>query len=182
MPEPGTAKEFSQSSGKGVDVRPLGAGEGARLRELRLRALRDAPLAFASSLEIEVARPESYWTDLADASATASDRAVFVAADGQRWLAMAGSRWFDQSAGIAQLWGMWVEPAVRGIGLGRLLVDRATSWAAERGAYVLRLGVTDRASEIAAFYEHLGFERTGETKLLPPDGAVTAFFLAKAIS
>jgi GNAT superfamily N-acetyltransferase len=153
-----------------------------RLRELRLRALRDAPLAFASSFEIEAARPESYWTDLADASATGSDRAVFVVTDSRRWLAMAGSHWFDQPAGIAQLWGMWVEPRARGIGLGRLLVDRATSWAAERGADVLRLGVTDRASEIAPFYEHLSFKRTGETKLLPPDGAVTAFFLAKSIS
>jgi GNAT superfamily N-acetyltransferase len=181
VPSPGAAKRAGQSSGEGVDLRLLRAGEGARLRELRLRSLRDAPLAFASSFEIEAARPESYWTDLADSCAMASHRAVFVATDGRRWLAMAGSHWFDQSAGIAQLWGMWVEPPARGIGLGRRLVDRAASWAAGRGADVLRLGVTDRASEIAAFYEHLSFKRTGETKLLPPDGAVTAFFLAKSI-
>jgi GNAT superfamily N-acetyltransferase len=164
-----------------VDVRPVRAGEGPRLRELRLRALRDAPLAFASSLEIEVARPESYWADLAGASAKASEKVVFVAAAGRRWIAMAGSHWFDQSAGIVQFWGMWVQPAARGTGLGPLLVDRVTNWAAARDALLLRLGVTDRASEIAAFYEHLGFRRTGETKLLPPDGSVTAFFLAKII-
>jgi len=166
---------------KGVDVRPLRAGEGARLRALRLRALRDAPLAFASSFEIEVARPDWYWADRADASARASDSVVFVADDGGRWIAMAASRWFDQPAGIAQLWGMWVEPAARGIGLGRLLVDRVVSWATERGADRLRLGVADRAPEVAAFYEHLSFKRTGETKLLSLDGATTAFFLAKPI-
>jgi GNAT superfamily N-acetyltransferase len=164
-----------------VDVRLVRAGEGARLRELRLRALLDAPLAFASSLEVEVARPDSYWTDLAGASSKGSEKVVFVAAAGQRWFAMAGSHWFDQSAGIVQLWGMWVEPAARGSGLGRLLVDRVTSWAAARDAVLLRLGVTDRAFQIAAFYEHLSFRRTGETKLLPPDGSVTAFFLAKHI-
>ncbi|HEY5261340.1 MAG TPA: GNAT family N-acetyltransferase [Solirubrobacteraceae bacterium] len=163
-------------------MRLVRAGEGARLRELRLRALRDVPLAFASSFEIEAARPESYWTDVADAGSMAIDRAVFVVTDSRRWLAMAGSHWYDQPAGIAQLWGMWVDPDVRGIGLGRRLVDRAASWAAGRGAHVLRLGVTDRVSEIATFYEHLSFKRTGETKVLPPDGAVTAFFLAKSIS
>lgn len=165
----------------GVIVRGVQAGEGARLRELRLRALHDAPEAFASSLEVEMARPEWYWSDLATAGAPARDRVVFVAVKGRRWIAMAASHWFDESAGVAQLWGMWVEPAARDRGLGRTLVDRIAGWGAERGAVLLRLGVTDPAAQVATFYEHLGFERTGETKRLLPDGEVSAFFLAKPL-
>jgi GNAT superfamily N-acetyltransferase len=107
---------------------------------------------------------------------------VLVVIDAGRWRAMAASRWFDRPAGIAQLWGMWVEPPARGLGLGRRLVEEIAGWAAARGALWLRLGVIDRAAEVAAFYERLGFEHTGETRSLPPDGAATAFFLAKDLS
>jgi GNAT superfamily N-acetyltransferase len=170
-----------QRSSADVAVRAVGAGEGAHLRELRLSALSDAPEAFASSLEVEAARPESFWNELASASSAAREGVVIVAVSGQKWIAMAGSRWFDQSAGIVQLWGMWVEPAARGRGLGRMLVSTVATWAARRGAVALRLGVIDPAVEVASFYEHLGFKRTGETKLLPPGGAVRAFFLAKSL-
>jgi GNAT superfamily N-acetyltransferase len=162
-------------------VRPIQPGEGALLRELRLRALRDEPKAFATAIDIELAQPDSYWSDLADTSATGRDSLGLVAVRERRWIAMAASRWFDRSAGVAQLWGMWVEPEARGRGLGRTLMVRIAGWASEQGAVVLRLGVTDPAAEVAGFYEHLGFKRTGETKLLPPDGAVRAFFLARPL-
>jgi ribosomal protein S18 acetylase RimI-like enzyme len=163
------------------EIRRLAAGEGLGVRALRLRALRDAPRAFASSLEVELAHPDDHWHDLARRSAVGDASVVFVAIGAGEWQAMAGSFWFDEGAGVAQLWGMWVEPAARRQGLGRRLVDEVAGWAAERGALRLRLGVVDRAAEVAAFYERLGFTRTGETKSLPPDGAATAFFLAKKL-
>lgn len=171
-----------------MEIRLLTAGEGPRIRALRLRALRDAPYAFASSLEHELALSDAHWESLAQrsgggeaAGATGAEGAadasvVWVATDCERWRAMAGSFWLDRRAGVAQLWGMWVEPAARGHGLGRRLVEEVERWAADRGAVRLRLGVVDRAAEVAAFYERLGFTRTGETKLL---GSATAFFLVK---
>jgi GNAT superfamily N-acetyltransferase len=100
---------------------------------------------------------------------------------GGGWRAMAGARWFDRPARVAQLWGVWVEPSMRGNGLGRRLVDEIAGWATERGALRLRLGVIDRAAAVAVFYERLGFAPTGETRALPPDGAATAFFLAREL-
>jgi ribosomal protein S18 acetylase RimI-like enzyme len=94
---------------------------------------------------------------------------------------MAAGRWFDRRAGIVQLWGLWVEPPTRRLGLGRALVDAVAGWASSRGAGLLRLGVADRAEHAAMFYERPGFVSTGETKALRPDGAVTAFFLAKPL-
>jgi GNAT superfamily N-acetyltransferase len=179
--------------GRRIEIRLLTAGEGPQVRALRLRALRDAPRAFASSLELELARPDAHWDNLARRSASgeaagatgaegaADASVVWVATDAGRWRAMAGSFWFDRPAGIAQLWGMWVEPSARGRGLGSMLVDVVAGWATDRGALRLRLGVVDRAPEAVAFYERLGFTHTGETRSLPPDGASTAFFFAKVL-
>jgi hypothetical protein len=51
---------------------------------------------------------------------------LFVAIDGDEWVAMAAGRWFDRQQRIAQLWGMWVEPGLRRQGLGRRLVEGET--------------------------------------------------------
>ncbi len=160
-------------------IRPVLPGESQRLRELRLRALRDSPRAFAASLAAEEAQPASYWSELVAQSGPARDGVVLVTISERRWIAMAASRWFSRAEGIAQLWGMWVEPAARGQGLGRALIDGIASWASERGAILLRLGVIEPAAEIESFYQHLGFRRTGETKLMPPDCTISALFLAR---
>ena len=162
-------------------IRPVLPQESQRLRELRLRALRDSPGAFAASLAAEEAQPASYWSQLVAQSAPARDGVVLIAISDRRWVAMAGSRWFSRADGIAQLWGMWVEPAARGQGLGHALIDGIASWASQRGAALLRLGVIEPAAEIESFYQQLGFRRTGETKLLPPDGTISAFFLARSL-
>ena len=41
------------------------AGEGARLRALRLAALRESPEAFCATLARDEARPMRHWEDLA---------------------------------------------------------------------------------------------------------------------
>jgi GNAT superfamily N-acetyltransferase len=162
-------------------IRRVRSGEAARIRELRLDALRDAPHAFASSLQRERTHPDAHWSELAEQSDAGLSGVVFVAVSGDRWVGMAAAFWFDQPAGVAQLWGLWVEPAARGQGLGRQLVDEVSAWAGARGAVRVRLGVVDRAPEAAAFYKRLGFAPTGETKALPPDGSVTALFYARDV-
>lgn len=166
-----------------IEVRPVGATEQGPLRELRLRAMRDAPGAFASTAEQEAAYPDARWTQLAGESELADATVVFVATDGERWLAMAAGRWFDRERGIAQLWGMWVDPVVRRLGLGERLVAEVRRWAASHGATFLRLGLTEGAGagDASSFYERLGFVRTGETRPLPRDEAITAVFLVRPL-
>jgi GNAT superfamily N-acetyltransferase len=164
-----------------TEVRAVSAGEWERLRELRLRAMRDAPGAFASTAEQEAAFPDIQWSGLAGQSQLADAMVVFVAVDGDRWLAMAAGRWFDRGRGIAQLWGMWVDPAVRRRGIGQRLVAEVRRWAAGHGATFLRLGLTDGPGDASSFYDRLGFVRTGETRPLPRDAAITAVFLARPV-
>jgi hypothetical protein len=48
-----------------MEIRPVRQDEAAALRELRLRALGDAPHAYFASLESEERLPLSYWEEWA---------------------------------------------------------------------------------------------------------------------
>jgi RimJ/RimL family protein N-acetyltransferase len=136
-----------------VQVRPVRAGEGIRLRELRLRALRDAPEAFSSRPALEEAFPAETWEQ--------RGRSVVVAEQDGRWLGMAGTFVDDDLPAIANVWGVWTEPAARGRGAGRALVEAAVARAAGAGQRRVELTVSDRAPAAEALYAGLGFRRTG---------------------
>ncbi|MFZ0043080.1 MAG: GNAT family N-acetyltransferase [Solirubrobacteraceae bacterium] len=151
------------------------------LRDLRLRALADAPAAFAATVDDEGARSEAEWAELAAESESAETAIVFVAAEDEQWLGMAAGRWFDRERGIVALWGMWVAPECRGAGIGARLVIAVREWAASVGARFVRLGVIEGEADAGAFYERLGFVRTGETRSLTRDPSVGAYFLARPV-
>ena len=77
------------SGGPPVEIRRIRADEGLRLREVRLRALAEAPLAFGSTLAREQTFPESAWHERAAGGASGSDRATFIAEGAGRWVGMA---------------------------------------------------------------------------------------------
>jgi GNAT superfamily N-acetyltransferase len=137
-------------------IRPTRRDEPVALRQLRLRALAQAPDAFASALADESAYELGHWEQLV---AGADGRTVVVAeAPDGRLVGMAGGRWVDRGSGVAGLWGLWVEPGVRRSGTGRGLVEGVRAWAAAHGARFLRLGVFSAGGEAAlAFYRTLGF-------------------------
>jgi GNAT superfamily N-acetyltransferase len=164
-----------------IEIRRVRGGEWARLRALRLRALAEAPAAFASSVELEAAFPEVRWREMAIDAERAETAAMFIAAHGERWLGMSGARWFDRPGGVVSLWAMWVDPAARGRGVGQRLVGAVHDWAAGRGAQWIRLGVVKGAGDAQPFYERLGFALTGETRALPRDDALTALFLWRPV-
>ncbi len=158
-----------------ITIRAVRAGEGPRLRELRMRAMADVPTAFGSTLDHEEQLPEAHWSDLAAGGAEAG---VYVALDGPSWIGMAAGRWFARERGVVQLWGMWVEPARRGERIGERLVGSVRGWATAHDARFLRLGVIAESPAIA-FYARLGFVLTGETKPLTRDPSVLAVYMAR---
>lgn len=58
---------------------------------------------------------------------------------------------------IAELKRMWVATEVRGLGLGRRLVERLSAEAASRGMLLLRLETNDSLFEARRLYETAGF-------------------------
>jgi GNAT superfamily N-acetyltransferase len=158
-----------------MEVRRLAAGEGERIRDLRLRSLQDAPYAFSSSFEREQDRTAEDWEELAGGAV------VFVAVESDEWLGMVGAYVPDHSPDAVGIWGTWVDPAARGQGLGRLLMNAAVEWAHDRGATRVDLSVTDRANEARLLYERLGFTPTGERQPLATDPTRVEIFMTRPL-
>jgi GNAT superfamily N-acetyltransferase len=148
-------------------VRRLGASEAALLRDLRLRALRDAPLAFGSTL----AREEAYTPEDWARWGTGEGQVVFIA---EPAAGLASGVIDDDDPTLAHLYAMWVAPEARGSGAGRALVEAVVAWAAERGAQRLTTSVTEGNAVGAALYAAAGFADSGRREPLGHSDAVVA--------
>jgi ribosomal protein S18 acetylase RimI-like enzyme len=166
-----------QAPGVGVRVRPARGKEWERVRELRLRSLRDAPEAFGSTLQEERAFGERRWIEWIEGWEGATN-VLYVAEAGDTWVGMAvGSR--DVDAPNAQLYGMWVEPAWRTRGVGSRLVQEVLGWARCCGSRWVILGVTETNEGAARFYERLGFADTGRRHRLREGSALAVRILRR---
>lgn len=133
-----------------------------RIREIRLRALRDAPHAFGSTFERESEFGDDDWIS----RLVKEDAAMFVAAsEEEKYVGLVVGARYDDGAG---LFSMWVAPEVRKHGIGRRLVEAVIEWATSRGYTSLLLDVGDENVSAITFYEKMGFKPTGVTGTLPP--------------
>jgi GNAT superfamily N-acetyltransferase len=62
---------------------------------------------------------------------------------------------------------MWVDPEVRGSGLGDALVERVLAWARARDADIVELWVTETNAHARALYERWGFVPDGRRQPHP---------------
>lgn len=145
----------------GVTVRRVRPKEWQQFRALRLRALADAPFAFARSREEEDRRPEEDWR-------SAARTPIFVAIRDGQWVGMAGC-YVEETEATAVVWGMWVAPEARRGGLGRRLLEAVLDWARSEGCGRARLSVTDINVGAGEFYRGAGFTPTGKSKPLASD-------------
>lgn len=68
----------------------------------------------------------------------------------------------------ADLYQMWSDPAYRGKGIGRGLLDYVMGWAEQQGASYISLGVTVGNGPATRLYESAGFEAYGKPEPLRP--------------
>lgn len=164
-----------------MDIRAAGLDEWAKVRELRLRALGDAPDAFGELLAHAEAADEEHWRRYIRGWPDSSDHAVLVAADVIGWWGMAVA---DRRAGSperADLYGMWVDLARRGEGIGARLVEGVVEWARDLGVGTLQLGVTETNPSAMALYRRSGFEPTGSSEPLREGSSLRCLRLERAL-
>ncbi|HEX6195418.1 MAG TPA: GNAT family N-acetyltransferase [Jiangellaceae bacterium] len=144
------------------------------VRDIRLRALTDAPEAFGSTYAREVAFTEDDWTR----RLASEDSATFLGRLGGRPVGIIGG-WRD-GAGI-ELVSMWVDPAARGKGVAKPLIDAVVTWGAAIGEKRVHLWVTAGNDAAYTLYERCGFVDTGERQPLPSNPDLTEIGMERTL-
>lgn len=152
-------------------VRQVGADDWRRFRELRLRMLKDTPLAYGETYEASLRFGEAVWRERAARGATPGNASFVAEAEDGTWIGIMRG-WVPPSAG-PMLVGVFVDAAWRGrsAGVADALLDAVVDWARGEGD-TLRLEVHADNPRAAAFYRRRGFVPTGRTRPyeLPPYG------------
>jgi len=150
-------------------VRRIRAAEGPRLRALRLHALAEAPSAFGSTLAREETFSEEVWQQRAANAAAGATSVTVVAELADRWVGMATglASEADASAPLGPiLVSMFVDSAVRRLGIGEALVESIKSWARSHGHQCIHLWVVCSNQPALALYRRCGFHASGVTRPL----------------
>jgi RimJ/RimL family protein N-acetyltransferase len=153
-----------------ITIRSLDVAEWPQLRDLRLRALEDAPGAFSATYDEAVQRSDSDWR----AMISDPTRHVFGLFDVETMIGITGvltSR-DDPSWQTALLVMSYIVRDYRGRGLSRLLYEARLAWARAQPT-LTRIVVSHRQSNEASrrANQHHGFVPTGQVvSRVWPDG------------
>ncbi|MHB8245050.1 MAG: GNAT family N-acetyltransferase [Acidimicrobiales bacterium] len=138
-----------------MDVQNLGLEDWRVWRDLRLRALTEAPYAFGSTL--------AEWSGDGDTeerwrARLSSVPLNLVASLDDQAVGMVGAVWMDREV---ELISMWVAPQARGRGVGAALIDAVVGWAREQQAHRVTLDVREGNARAIGLYERHGFIDVG---------------------
>lgn len=146
-------------------VRRVGVDEWRALRELRLSALETDPAAFCATRASEGLVTEAIWEERCRMGAESPRSATFVVSRGERFYGMTVIVREEEQA---EVYAVFLEPAVRGLGLARRLLAKALEFA--QGLPV-HLEVNESLTAAEALYRASGFQPDGSSRKLE-DGRV----------
>ena len=164
-PTPATPSASEPDSGH--EVRPVRAEEVLAVGELTAGAYVSDGLLAASDGYVEL---------LADAGRRAREAEVWVAVEGEQLLGsvtfvLPGSPWREIARDDEGEFRMLaVDPAARGRGVGRALVELCVQRSRDLGYAGLRMSTMDRMTSAHRVYQRLGFTRVPEDDWSPEAG------------
>ena len=156
-----------------MKLRRLAPHEAGLHRNLRLRALRDAPDSFGEALADAAGRSVAYWEDLTRSVTEPGPHVMFLACEGHDIFGSAYGLLDRARSDAGRVGGMWVEPAWRRRGVGRALLQEVISWGRERGLRRLGLWAPGHNPAAIALYTRAGFRNTGDRRPLPTNPALS---------
>ena len=149
-----------------IEIRRLTSADAAAYRNIRLAGLRDSPEAFGSTFVRENAKPLAWFCD------RLRNSQVFGAFRSTDLLGIAGFliREGEKERHKGLLWGMYVRPDSRNVGVGRQLVEAVIDHARDH-VEVIQLSVVSGNEGARRLYASLGFVEYGvERNSLKQDG------------
>jgi RimJ/RimL family protein N-acetyltransferase len=151
-----------------MEIRRIRADEGLRLRALRLHALADTPMAFASTFAREEVYPETIWHERAAVGAAGRNVVTIVAERDGGLVGMATGFLGDpkaQDESQPMMVGVFVDGTVRRQGVGVALVESVVAWLHARGSARIHVWIMSENEPAAALYRRCGFQPSGATRL-----------------
>ncbi len=145
-----------------MEIRAAAAGDWEHSKNVRLRALAEAPNAFCSSLDRELAFDDQAWRDRLQRGRT------FLAWNGGITVGTATGTVDPHDEGGRELVAMWVDPNERRTGVAVALIDAVVEWARAERAPAIALWVAEDNVSALRLYEKRGFTLTGERELMRP--------------
>jgi len=145
-------------------IRKLRLADWQGYRTTRLRSLAESPNAFGSTYDREVALTDAQWQARLDPEQDTVGMPLGAFAG----LQLVGLAWgrIDDDGNTAQVYQMWVDPAMRGRGVGRSLLLGLIRWCASEQVAQIQLGVTEGETPARMLYESLGFRPFGSLEPL----------------
>jgi GNAT superfamily N-acetyltransferase len=153
-----------------IIIRQANVADAVALRQLRLEALQNRPVAFASDYHEEVQYPLSRTEErLKDQTASAT----FIALADSTLVGMMGIGQ-SQHRNVkhnAMIWGVYVRPAWRGKNISGQMIEACVEWARERSVKFVKLGVNATNTSALNSYIRAGFKVYGvESQVIFYDG------------
>ncbi len=141
-----------------IRVRALAVGDWELYRSVRLRALEESPEAFVADHATEAAEGDEFWQERLERSqrlvAEVEGRPVGIVSLGS----------VEDRPDAGQIFGLWVDPGLRGSGIATALVRAGVAEAARSGKrHVLYWVGTDNGRAVA-FASGFGFRPTAERR------------------
>lgn len=133
-----------------------------RLREIRLSALRDDPLAFLATYERESGYDEQRWRQEFERG----EWNVMLADDQD--VGFVGDTWEpDTPEHECHLEFLWIEPGSRRAGVATTLIRTVLDRLRDSGVRTVRLWILNGNDPARALYQQFGFQSTEEWEPLP---------------
>jgi ribosomal protein S18 acetylase RimI-like enzyme len=148
-----------------MEIRRIRADEGLAYREVRLRALKQAPDAYGTTFAEASTRTETEWTEFARRSAESETFALFVLDRGDG--SLAGLAAISMEEGVPEegtVFQMWIDEDLRGTEWGSGLLAAAERHGESLGARSITLSVEDDNPRARRFYDRAGYTLTGASE------------------
>lgn len=150
-----------------MHVRRLEAWEREVHRDVRLRALHEAPESFGETLADAAARPGAYWDELTRSVTEPGRHVMFLACERDEIVGSTYGLVDPERPRAGRVGGMWVDPAWRRRGVGAALLREVVEWARDRRFTHLGLWAPAASPAALALYRRAGFCETGQRRPLP---------------
>ncbi len=162
---------------EGISIRSMTTADLVVFRSIRLEALRESPLAFASTFLEESALSDEQWLERLRRM-EAGETCGFLALSDDTPCGLVGGVVEGEDVLLVS---MWVAPAARGKRVGRALIHAVEGWTIRKNRSRIHLHVTDGNDAALRLYTRCGFIDSGLRLPYPNDPSIEEIEMVKEL-